>query len=154
MVDQGGLAMSPVSSGGIPARKNSSELGNAALPALDSGQGGYAKVEEALARLLAGWLGRRQRGELGRSGRFAVELAEDEVEKRESAGEGNGDGWRSVWCRGVQEDVLELIGGAIDGVWSTAGRTRGGGRRLTKLNRVIQSPSAVSESQSSPMFYS
>jgi len=75
MVEQGGLAMSPVSSGGTPARKNSSELGNAALPVLDSGQGGDAEVEEALARLLAGWLGRRWRGELGRSGRFAAELA-------------------------------------------------------------------------------
>ena len=57
MVEQGGLAMSPVSSGGTPARKNSSEFSNATLPALDSGQGGDAEVEEALARLLAGWLG-------------------------------------------------------------------------------------------------
>jgi len=76
MVEQGGLATSPVSSGGTPARKNGSELGNATLPALDSGQGGDAEVEEALAKLLAGWLGRRRRGMLERSCRFAAELAE------------------------------------------------------------------------------
>ena len=51
MVEQGGLATSPVSSGGTPARKNGSELGNAALPTLDSGNGGDAEVEEALAEL-------------------------------------------------------------------------------------------------------
>ena len=51
---------------------------NAALPVLDSGQGCDAEVEEALARLLASWLGRRRRGKLGRSCRFAAELAEDE----------------------------------------------------------------------------
>ena len=153
-MEQGGLATSPVSSGGTPARKNSSKLGNAALPALDGGQGGDAKVEEALARLLAGWLGRRWRGELGRSDRFAAELVEDEVEKRESAGEGNEDGWRLGWRHGVQEDVLELTGRVIDGVRSTPGRTRSGGQRLTKLNHVIQSPSAVCESQCSSTFYS
>ena len=65
-------------------RKNGSELGNAALPVLDSGQGGDDEVEEALARRLAGWLGRRRRGKLGRSCRFAAELAEDETESRDS----------------------------------------------------------------------
>ena len=66
-MEQRGLATLPVSSSGTPARKNCSELGNAALPVLDSGQGGDAEVEEALAKLLAGWLGRRRRGKLGRS---------------------------------------------------------------------------------------
>jgi len=36
------------------------ELGNAALPVLDNGNGGDNEVEEALAELWAGWLGRRQ----------------------------------------------------------------------------------------------
>jgi len=67
MVEQGGLATSPVSSGGTPARRNGSELGNATLPALDSGNGGDAEVEEALAELWADWLGRRRGAELGRS---------------------------------------------------------------------------------------
>ena len=53
--------------GRTPVRKNGSELGNAALPTLDSGNGGDAKVEEVLAELWAGWLGQRRRGKLGRS---------------------------------------------------------------------------------------
>jgi hypothetical protein len=53
MVEQRGLATSPVSSGETPTRENGSELGNAALPVLDSGQGGDVEVEEALAKLLA-----------------------------------------------------------------------------------------------------
>ena len=61
------MATSPVSSGGTPARKNGSEIGNAALPALVSGNGGDAGVEEALAELLAGRVGRGWGGELGRS---------------------------------------------------------------------------------------
>jgi len=65
MVEQRGLATLPVSSGGTPARENGLELGNAALPMLDSGQRGDAEVEEGLAKLLAGWLGRRRREELG-----------------------------------------------------------------------------------------
>jgi len=68
--------MSPVSSGGTPARKNGLELGNAALPVLDSGQGGDAEVEEALVRRLADWLGRRRHGKLGRGCCSAAELAE------------------------------------------------------------------------------
>ena len=83
MVEQRGLATSPVSSGGTPARKNCSELGNAALPVLDSGQGGDTEVEEALARHLAGWLGRRRRGMLGRGCCFAAELARRNGEERE-----------------------------------------------------------------------
>ena len=35
-MEQRGLATSSVSSGGTPARENGSELGNAALPVLDS----------------------------------------------------------------------------------------------------------------------
>ena len=92
---QGGLATSLVSSGGTLARKNGSELGKAPLPALDSGQGGDAEVEEALAKLLACWLGRRRGGELGRGCWFAAELAEDEGrEERERCG-GNEAGWPS-----------------------------------------------------------
>ena len=53
-MEQRGLAMSPVSSGGTPAKEIGSELGNATLPLLDSGQGGDAEVEKALAMLLAG----------------------------------------------------------------------------------------------------
>jgi len=52
---------------GTPAMKKWLGVGNAALPALDNGNGGEAEVEEALAKLLAGWLGRRRRGKLGRS---------------------------------------------------------------------------------------
>ena len=85
-MEQRGLATSPVSSGGTPARENGSELGNAALPVLDSGQGGDAEVEEALAKLLAGWLGRRRRGKFGRSCRSAAELAEANGEGRERWG--------------------------------------------------------------------
>ena len=66
--------------------KNGSGLGNAALPALESGDGGDAEVEEALAEIWAGWLGRRRGGELGQSCRFVAELAEEEAERRESAG--------------------------------------------------------------------
>ena len=75
-MEQRGLATLLVSSSGTPARKNCSELGNAALPVLDSGQGGDAEVEEALAKLFAGWLGRRRREELERRGRSTAELAE------------------------------------------------------------------------------
>ena len=66
-MEQRGLATSPVSSGGTPARENGSELGNAASPMLDSGQGGDAKVEETLAELLAGWLCRRRGGAAGKA---------------------------------------------------------------------------------------
>jgi len=51
MVEQGGQGTLLVSLGGTPTRKNGSELGNAALPTLDSGNGGDAEVEEALAEL-------------------------------------------------------------------------------------------------------
>jgi len=89
MVEQGGLATSPVSSGETAARaarENSSELGNAALPALDSGQRGDAEVEEALAKLLAGWLSRKRRGTPGRSCRFAAELAEAKWRRERAPG--------------------------------------------------------------------
>ena len=51
MVEQRGLGTLPVSSGGTPARENGSELGNATLPVLDSGQGGDAEVEDIEAEL-------------------------------------------------------------------------------------------------------
>jgi len=51
MVEQRGLATLPVSSGGTPTRENCSGLGNAALPVLDSGQGGDADVEDVEAKL-------------------------------------------------------------------------------------------------------
>ena len=117
MVEQRSLATLPVSSGGTPARENSSELGNADLAVLDSGQGGDAEVEEALAKLLAGWLGQRRRGELGRSCRSTAELAEEEAERRESAGEGNDVGWHSGWRRGVQVKASGLTGGVAVDVW-------------------------------------
>jgi len=65
MVEQRGLATLPVSSGGTPTRENGSELGNGALPVLDSGQGGDAEVEDVEAELWAGWLGRRRGGTAG-----------------------------------------------------------------------------------------
>jgi len=48
----------------------------------------------------------------------------------------------------------ELTRGAIDGVRTTGGRTRGGGRVLSELNRAIQSPWPVTEARSLPTFYS
>jgi len=115
MVEQRGLATSPVSSGGTPARKNSSELGNAALPVLDSDQGGDAEVEEALARRLAGWLGRRRRGTLGRGCCFAAELAEAKWRRERALGRRNEDGWCSGWRHGVQVETSGLTGGvAVD----------------------------------------
>jgi len=67
MVEQGGLATLPVSTVELRRERNCSELGDAALPALDSGNGGDAEEEEALAKLLAGWHGQRRGGKLGRS---------------------------------------------------------------------------------------
>jgi len=115
MVEQRGLTTSPVSSGGTPARENGSELGNAALPVLDSGQGGDAEVEEALAELLAGWLGRRRRGELGRSCRSTAELAEAKWRRERALGRRNEDGRGSGWRPGIHVKVLGLTGGvAVD----------------------------------------
>ena len=76
-MEQTSLATSPVSSGGTPARKNGSELGNAASPVLDSGQRGDAEVEEALA----GWFGRRRSGAAGKARRDAAELTEALAER-------------------------------------------------------------------------
>ena len=74
-MEQRGLATSPVSSGGTPARENGSELGNAVSPVLDSGQGGDAEVEDVEAELWADWLGRRRGGTVGKARRSAAELA-------------------------------------------------------------------------------
>ena len=65
-MEQGGLATSPESMAEHPRGRSCSELGNAASPGLGSGKEGDVEVEEALAKLLAGWLGRRRDGELGR----------------------------------------------------------------------------------------
>ena len=81
MVEQRGLATLPVSSGGTPARENSSELGNAALPVLDSGQGGDAEVEDIEAKLRVGWLGRRRGGTAGEARRNVADLTEATTER-------------------------------------------------------------------------
>ena len=67
MVEQAGLAALPVIMAELWRGRSRSELGNVALHVLDSGNGGDVEVEEALAKLLAGWLGWRRRRELGRS---------------------------------------------------------------------------------------
>jgi len=81
MVEQRGLATLSVSSGGTPARENGSELGNAALPVLDSGQGGDAEVEDVEAELWVGWLGWGRGGTAGEARRNAAELTEATVER-------------------------------------------------------------------------
>jgi hypothetical protein len=143
----------PVSSSGTPARKNCSELGNAALPVLDSGQGGDAEVEEALAKLLAGWLGRRRREGLWRRSRSTAELAEAKWRRERALERLNEDGRGSGWRRGVQVKVPGLTGGVAVDVRPPRVIHASAGRRLTKLNRTISS-SVVSETQSSPAFYS
>jgi len=81
MVEQRGLATLPVSSGGTPARENCSELGNAALPMLDSGQGGDIEVEDIEAKLWACWLGQRRGGTAKEARRNAAELPEATAER-------------------------------------------------------------------------
>ena len=80
-MEQRGLATLPVSSGGTPARENGSELGNAALPVLNSGQGGDAEVEDVEAELWVGWRGRRRGGTAGEARRNAAELTEVTAER-------------------------------------------------------------------------
>ena len=80
-MEQRSLATLPVSSGGTLARENGSELGNAASPVLDSGQGGDAEVEDVEAELWAGWLGRRRGGTTGKARRNAAELTEAMAEQ-------------------------------------------------------------------------
>ena len=65
-MEQRGLATSPMSMVELQRGRSRSELVNAALLVLDSGKGGDIEVEEALVKLLAGRLGRRRGGELGR----------------------------------------------------------------------------------------
>ena len=153
-MEQRGLATSPESSDGTPARKNCSELGNAALPVLDSGQGGDAEVEEALARLLAGWLGRRRREELGRRCRPTAEVAEAKWRRERALGRRNEHGRGSGWRRGVQVKAPRLTGTVAVDIQPPRVVHASAGRRLTKLNRTIQSSSTVSETKSSPTFYS
>ena len=64
-MEQRSLATLPVSSGGTPARENCLELGNAALPVLDSGHGGDTEVGDVDVELWAGWFGRRRGGTAG-----------------------------------------------------------------------------------------
>ena len=80
-MEQRCLATLPVSSGGTPARKNCSELGNAVSPVLDSGQGGDAEVEDVEAELWVGWLGRRRGETAGEARRNAAELTEATAER-------------------------------------------------------------------------
>jgi len=154
MVEQRGLATSPVSSGGTPAMKNGSGLGNAALPVLDTGQGGDAEVEEALARRLAGWLGRRRQGKLGQGCCSVAELAEAKWRRERALGRRNEDGQGSGWRRGIQVEASGLTGGVAVDVRPPWVVHVSAGRRLTKLNRAIQLSSTVCESQSSSTFYS
>jgi len=56
--------------------------------------------------------------------------------------------------RGDLWTTLGLIGGVIGGVRSTPGRIRGGGRRVSKLNRCVKRPITVTETPNSSMFYS
>jgi len=56
-----------------------------------------------------------------------AELAEEEAERKESAGEGNEAGWRSGWHHGVQVEVLVLTGGVTVDIRPTGGWTRGDG---------------------------
>jgi len=81
MVEQRGLATLPLSSSGTPARENCSELGNAALPVLDSGQGGDVEVEDVEAKLWAGWLGWRRGETAGEARQNAAELPEATAER-------------------------------------------------------------------------
>jgi len=153
-VEQRGLTTSPVSSGGTPARKKGLELGNAVLPVLDSGQGGDAEVEEALARRLAGWLGRRQRGKLGRGCCSVAELAEAKWRRERALGRRNKDGRGSGWRHGIQVKASGLTGGVAVNVRPPRVVHASAGWRLTKLNRAIHSSSTVSKTQSSSTFYS
>jgi len=137
MVEQRGLPTSPVSSGGTPARKNGSELGNAALPMLNSGQGGDAEVEGALARCLAGWLGRRWRGKLGRGCCSAAELAEAKWRRERALGRRNEDDQGSGWRRGIQAEASGLTGGIAVDVRPPRVVHASAGRRLMKLNRAM-----------------
>ena len=153
-MEQRSLATLPVSLGGTPARENCSEPGSAALPMLDSGQGGDAEVEEALAKLLASWLGRRRREELGRRCRSTAELAEAKWRTERALERRNEDGRGSGWHRGVQVKAPGLTGGVAVDIQPPRVVHASAGRRLTKLNRTIQSSSTVSETKSSPTFYS
>jgi len=76
------------------------------------------------------------------------------VERRESTGEGNEAGFHSGLRHGVQVEALGLTGGVAIDVRPPRGIHVSTGRRLTKLNRSIQSPSAVTETRCSSTFYS
>ena len=145
-MEQIGLATLPVGMAELRRGRNRSKL--------DNGNGGEAEVEEALAKLLAGWLGRRRQGKLGRSCRSTVELAEAKWRRERALERRNEDGRGSGWRRGVQVKAPGLTGGVAIDVRPPRVIPASAGRRLTKLNRTIQSSSTVSETQSSLAFYS
>ena len=153
-MEQRGLATLPVSSGETPARENGSELGNAALPMLDSAQGGDAEVEDIEVTLWAGWLGQRRRGEFGQSCRSTAELAEANWRRERALGRRNEDGRGSGWRCGVQVKAPGLTGGVAVDVRPPRVVHASAGRCLTKLNRAIQSSPTVTETRSLPTFYS
>jgi len=104
--------------------------------------------------LLAGWLGRRRGGAAGKTRRSAAELAEDESERNGRLWWSGCHVWGSGWLRGGLRASSKLTGRTVDGVRSPPGRTRGGGRRLSKTESMIQSPASVTETRSSTTFYS
>ena len=110
-------------------------------------KGGDAEVEESLGKLLAGWLGRRRRAELGRRGRSTAELAEAKRRRERALERQNEDGRGLGWRRGVQVKVPGLTGGVAVDVRPPRVIHASAGRRLTKLNRTIQSSSTVSETK-------
>jgi len=123
-------------------------------PVLDSGQGGNAEVEEALVKLLAGWLGRRRREELERRCRSTAELAEAKWRRERALGRRNEDGRGSGWRRGIQVKAPGLTGGVAVDVRPPRVVHASAGRCLTKLNRAIQSSPTLTETRSSTTFYS
>ena len=76
------------------------------------------------------------------------------AERREGVGEGMEAGCRSRGRCGIQEDVLGLTSGVAVDVRPPRGVHASISQRLSKLNRSIQSPSTVTETQTWPTFYS
>ena len=142
------------------ARQNSArggrrlELDNAASPVLSYGKGGDAKVEDALAELFTGWLSQRCDRELGRGRRCSAELAAGENGQEREGREGNERRYHSGRHRGNQEYAPGLTGKVAIEVRLPQGTSRVGQLFSDKLNRVIQLPMRVTETRSSPTFYS
>jgi hypothetical protein len=83
-----------------------------------------------------------------------AELAEDESGEKRGRWRGNGGRLPLGGRRGVQVNVLGLTSGVVINVWPPRGVHTLIDRGLTKLNRLIQSLSTVTETQSSLTFYS